>query len=44
MRVLVVSHHMTKDRMTGRKFCKMTKEKTEELQNGAWHNKRFDRE
>ena len=44
VRILVVSHCLTKDRLTGRKFWKMTKEKTEELQNSAWCDERFDRE
>ena len=33
--VLKVSHHLVKDKMTGRKFMKMRREKTEELQKGV---------
>ena len=43
MTVLVVSHCLVKDRMTGRKSIKMRREKTEELQKDAWDNARFNR-
>ena len=43
MRVLVISLCFTKDRLTGRKFWEMTKEKTEELQNSARSDERFNR-
>ena len=44
MKVLVVSLCLTKNKMTGRKFWKMRKEKTEELKKGVWDDERFDRE
>ena len=44
MRVLVVSHCLTKDRLTGRKLWRIKKEKTEELQNNTWSDERYDRE
>ena len=44
MTVLVVTRYLVKGRMTGRKLLKMKREKTEELQSGAWNNERFDRE
>ena len=41
--VLEISHHLARDKLTGRKSMKMREEKTEELQRGAWDNKRFDK-
>ena len=35
MKVPIVSHHLARDKLTGRKFIKRRKEKTEELQKGA---------
>ena len=43
VRVLIVSNCLTIDKLTGRKFLKMRKEKTEELQISAWDDERFDR-
>ena len=42
--VLELSHCLVKDRMTGKKFMKITKEKTDELQKGIRDDERFDRE
>ena len=44
VQVLVVSCRLTKNNLTGRKFWKMRKGKTEKLQKGAWDDKKFDRE
>ena len=44
MIVLLVSHWLTKDKMIGKKFWKIKREKNEELQKSAWDDKRFDRE
>ena len=43
-RVLILSHHLTIDKLTGRKFWKIKREKIDELQKGAWDDERFDRE
>ena len=43
MTVLEISHCLAKHRITGRKFFKMRREKTEELQKGAPNDERFDK-
>ena len=43
VKVLVVSHHKARDKLIGRKFMKMRRKKTKELERGAWDNERFDR-
>ena len=43
VKVPIVSRYLARNKLTGRKFMKKTKEKTEELQKGAWYYERFDR-
>ena len=40
----MVSHCLTINKLTGKKFWKMKREKTEDLQKGAWDDERFDME
>ena len=40
--VLELSHCLVKDVMTGKKFMKMAKEKTDKLQKGILDDERFD--
>ena len=44
VRVLIVSHNLTSDKLTGRKFWKIIEEETKELQKFVWYNERFGRE
>ena len=43
MKVPIVSCCLARGKLTGMKFMKRRKEKTEELQKGAWYYERFDR-
>ena len=43
VKVAIVSLCLASNKLTRRKFMKMRREKTEELQRGAWDNERFDR-
>ena len=35
VKIPIISHHLARDKLTGRKLMKMKREKTEELQKGA---------
>ena len=43
VKVPIVSCPLSRNKLTWRKFMKMRREKTEELQKGAWDNERIDR-
>ena len=44
VKVLIACCHLARGDWIGMKNKKSSKEKTEELQRGDWHNERFDRE
>ena len=43
VKVPIVSYRLARDKLTGRKFMRMRREKTEELQKVAWTYERFGR-